>query len=254
MFEEVFANIPSTVTMVLAAGVILFGGLIRGFIGFGGALMIIPTLAVIFTPKEAVALHLMMEIPGTLQLMPAGIRNCDRRTVIPTLAAIMLAMPVGAFALATVDPQPMRIAISIFVLIMVFLLAMDWRYPGKIGTGVLSVSGGISGVVQGATGMGGPPVAAILLSRKDDDDTTRGNMMLLMGSIVLVAFPVQWYFGILTAKTVMLGLFAGVIYVLATWLGSRFYHFGGQRIYRQSALGVLGAIALWSYYSAIIRK
>ena len=251
MFEDVVTTLPSPTTLAIAAGVVLFGGIIRGFVGFGGALMTIPTMAVIFTPKEAVALHMMMEIPSTFQLMPIGFKYCSRQTVVPPLIAMILATPFGAFALASLDPQPMRIALSIFVIVMVTLMFRDWRYPGEIGPGVLSVAGAVGGFVQGSTGMGGPPLAAILLSRKDDNDTIRGNLMLLMGSLVLVAVPIQWYFDIITKKTIVLGLAAGVIYVMATILGARLYVYAGQKVYRQIALAILGLIGVWSLYTSV---
>lgn len=246
MFEDVFANPPPSLMLAIAAGVVLVGGFIRGFVGFGGALLIIPTLAVIFTPKEAVALHLMMEIPSGFQLMPSAARACEKSTVMPVLIGLVVATPIGAYALSVVDPQPMRIAISVFALVMVGLLATNWRYPGTINRAMMGGVGIVGGLVQGSTGIGGPPVTAVLLSRRDDDDTTRGNVLLLMGSLVVIAIPIQWYLGILTEKTFVYGMFAGLVYVTGTYFGSRYYVLGGQRIYRLAALSVLGAIGALS--------
>lgn len=243
MVAEALSYLPGMPQLLLAVAAVLIGGCLRGFVGFGGALTIIPVLALIFTPKEAVAMHIIMEIPGTLQLLPAAVRQSDARAVLPTLIAIAVSTPAGVYLLTVLDPQPMRIAISLIVLGMVGLLAKNWRYPGVIGPPVMAGIGFIGGLAQGSTGMGGPPVVAVLMSRRDDNSILRGNVLATMAGLVIVAIPMQWAFGILTPKAVTLGLLAGPFYVLATYLGSRYYRLGGNRIYRAAALCVLAAVA-----------
>ncbi len=251
MVAEALSYLPGTPQLLLAVAAILIGGCLRGFVGFGGALTIIPVLALIFTPKEAVAMHIIMEIPGTLQLLPAAVRQSDRRAVLPTLIAIAVGMPIGVYLLTVLDPQPMRIAISLLVLAMVGLLAKNWRYPGVIGSPVMAGVGLIGGLAQGSTGMGGPPVVAVLMSRPDDNTTLRGNVLATMAGLVIVAIPMQGAFGILTMKAITLGLLAGPFYVLATYLGSRYYRLGGNRFYRVSALCFLAAVATASLIASL---
>jgi uncharacterized membrane protein YfcA len=251
MVAEVFSYLPGTLQLLLAAVAVFIGGFLRGFVGFGGALTIIPALALIFTPKEAVAMHIIMEIPGTLQLLPAAARQSDLRTVLPTLIAIIIGMPFGVYLLTVLDPQPMRIAISLIVLVVVGLLARNWRYSGHIGPSVMAGIGAIGGLAQGSTGMGGPPIVTVLMSRRDDIDVLRGNILATMAGLIIAAIPMQWAFGILTPKAIMLGLLAGPIYVLATYAGSRHYRLGGNRFYRATALCVLAAVATASLIASL---
>ncbi len=252
MIADVISYFPPTPQLLLAATAVLIGGCLRGFVGFGGALTIIPVLALIFTPKEAVAMHIIMEIPGTLQLLPAAVRQSDGRAVLPTLIAIAIGMPLGVYLLTALDPQPMRIAISLIVLVMVGLLARNWRYPGVIGAPVMAGIGFIGGLAQGGTGMGGPPVVAVLMSRPDATSVLRGNVLATMAGLVIVAIPMQWAFGILTSKAVALGLVAGPIYVFSTYMGSRYYQLGGNRIYRAAALCMLAAVATTSLIASLM--
>ena len=61
---------------VLAVAVVV-GGIVRGFTGFGSALIIIPALTILFGPRQAVAMHIVMEIPVLLNLLPAAIRHAE---------------------------------------------------------------------------------------------------------------------------------------------------------------------------------
>ena len=251
MIADLLADLPALPLLTLAVSAVLLGGVLRGFVGFGGALIIIPVLATIFTPSEAVAMHLMMEIPGTLQLLPVAWRQSDKQAVSPTLMAIIIGTPLGAYLLANLDPQPMRIGISLMVLIIVGLLARDWRYPGHIGRGIMAGAGIVGGFTQGSTGMGSPPMVVVLMSRTDGNDTTRGNVLAVATGLIVVAVPMQWAYGLLTAKSVFFGLLAGPAYVLATYMGSRFYAYRGDRIYRNAVLVLLAAIAVYTLIASL---
>ncbi len=246
MFADAMALLPDAATLVIASLVVFLGGFLRGFIGFGGALIIIPVLAVMFTPREAVAIHLIMEVPGTLQLLPVAWRDCDFKAVTPTIIAIAIGTPAGAYLLASLDPSVMRTGIAIAVLLIVALLARDWRYPGVIGPGMMAGAGLAGGFAQGSTGMGSPPMVVVLVSRGDNADTTRGNVLAVAAGLIAIGVPMQWAYGTLTANAFFLGLLASPIYVLATFSGSRFFNWGGNRIYRRAVLMLLAAMAIYT--------
>lgn len=232
------------VEILLAAAAVFIGGFLRGFVGFGGALVIIPVLALIFTPKLAVVMHAIMEIPGIVQLLPTAIRHCAKRTVLPMIMALVIGTPLGVYALSTVEPETMRIVISVLVLAMVAMLAWNTRFAFAAGMRVTAIGGIVGGVIQGAAGIGGPPIVALLMSRGDDADTTRGNVVVMMSSLVIAALPLLWIYGLISARSLVLGGLAAPIYLLATYLGSRYFRTGGSRFYRLVALIILAATAI----------
>jgi len=242
MVSELTALDPLQV--LSAAAAVFVGGFLRGFVGFGGALVIIPVLALVFTPSLAVVMHAIMEIPGIVQLLPTAVRHCDRNTVLPMILALIVGIPLGVYVLASVDAETMRVAISVVVLVLVGILAVNVRIVSSAGMGTTVFGGAIGGVVQGATGMGGPPIVALLLSRPDGPDTTRGNIVVMMSSLVIAALPTLWFYGLMSPKSLILGGFAAPVYVLATYLGSRYFRTGGDRFYRIVALAILALTAV----------
>ena len=54
--------------------IIFVAGIIRGFTGFGSALIAVPTLAYLYGPAAAVVIEVLIEIPVVLYLLPAAIR------------------------------------------------------------------------------------------------------------------------------------------------------------------------------------
>jgi uncharacterized membrane protein YfcA len=152
---------------------IAVGGFLRGFLGFGAALVIVPTLSFALPPVVAIAILVIIEIPTILYLVPTSIRDSNLKTVTPMLIGILIAVPVGTAVLIGVDPAKMKLAISFVLLMTVALLASGWRIKGNVGQGVMLGSGMIGGFVQGAAGMGGPPLVTALMSLPDNANTTQ---------------------------------------------------------------------------------
>ncbi len=239
--------------MLAALLAVALGGALRGFTGFGGAMAIVPVLAILFTPREAVAMHAVMEIPGVLQLLPTAVRQADRGTVLPMIAALIAAVPVGVWLLLLVDQDLMRAVISLMVLLMVALLAGNWRYGGPSGRPVSFAVGAAGGVVQGSTGIGGPPIVLMLLALNDAADTMRANVIAMMGSLTLIALPVLWAYGLLSVRVLLVGAISAPVYFGAIYLGSRYYAGGGKALYRRISLATLTVIALSTLAAALFK-
>ena len=229
---------------LIAAAIVFVGGFIRGFVGFGSALIIVPVLALMFTPQLAVIMHGIMDLPSNFQLLPTAVRHCSRRTVVPMALSLAAGIPIGVYFLSSVDAAPMRIIISILVLVMVGLLALNTRIVFGTGVKTLVSSGIIGGIIHGMSAVGGPPVVAFLTARKDAPVTTRGNVVVIMSLLVLSGILGYWAFGLITVQSLVLGGFAAPIYMLATYLGSRYFRTGGSGIYRTMTLLVLALTSI----------
>lgn len=236
------------VTIDARLGVVLIAvtiaGLLRGFVGFGAALITVPVFSLVLGPQAAIAVNNVMGLPAVFQLLPEAIRRAERPLVVPVCLATFLAAPVGTWALVAADPALMTVAISVLVLLMVAILASGWRLRGRIGLGKLIAAGVAGGLVQGAAGVGGPPVVAVALSRPGEAAQQRANVLALMTAVSLSSVLPLFYYGLFTRQTVVIGLVLVPIYSVATALGARYFALGGQRHYRRAALATLAAISL----------
>src|SRR5262249_12339776 len=85
----------------LALGVTLIAGLMRGFAGFGSAMLMAPIFAILFGSAEMVVTILAIELVVSLQLFPQVRRDADWRVLAPMSIAACAAMPAGGSLLAT---------------------------------------------------------------------------------------------------------------------------------------------------------
>ena len=240
------------VRLGLVIACVFAGGFIRGYTGFGSALAIIPSLALVFSAREAVAMHAIMEIPVILSMVPAAARGSNRSVVAPMVLALMLAAPGGAYLLYVIDPGIMRIVISLVVLAMVGLLWLRGSFAHQIGRIGATLAGLIGGFAQGATGMGGPPVVTVLLSRGDTNQDARANVFTVMSAMIVASILSFWYFGLITGKVLVTGAIASPFCLLATWAGARFFRGKGERHFHKAALALLAALALTTLIAAAL--
>jgi len=237
------------VWLVVAA--VALAGFLRGFVGFGAALITVPVMSLIVGPQLAVAISTVMGLPAIFQLLPEAVRRAERSFVVPVGLAAFLATPVGTWFLVVVDPAAMKIAISLLVLGMVAILASGWRLEGQIGLGKLIAAGVTGGLVQGSAGIGGPPVVAVALSRPGDPTQQRANVLGLMTAVALSSVPALALYGLLTRSALIYGALLFPVYSLATAFGARYFALGGQAHYRKAAMGVLILVALGTLVLAV---
>lgn len=246
-----FLEIPIDAHFALMTAAVLLAGFLRGFIGFGAALIIVPVLSLVLGPQIAIAVLTVMGFPSTIQLLPDAWRHSERAIIAPMAFAVFLATPIGTWVLVSVDPNLMKIVISAAVVLMVAFLAKGWRLDEKVGRPILLLAGTVGGLVQGAAGIGGPPVVAVALSRAGPPEQQRGNVLAVIAAMVFATIPPLFYFNLFTPQSVAYGLVLLLPYSISTWVGSRYFTGGGRQHFRNVALIVLAIIGLSTLVAAV---
>ena len=231
-----------TPAFAVVAGSAVVGGFLRGFVGFGGGLVCVPIITVVFSPVVAVPVSTVMAFPAIFQLLPTALRDAERPIVGPLAVGTLIAAPIGSGLLIAVDANVMKVAISIFVLAMVWLLALNWRFTGAMSPGPLVGCGAVAGFLQGSAGVGGPPLVAIALSRQVDARQQRGNVVGAITAVSIAAIGPHWYFGLFTLEVFLIGIVLIPLYSGATWIGARYFFGEGARHFHRVALLVLALI------------
>ena len=245
-----FVNLPALDLIFITILVIFIGGLLRGFLGFGPALLTIPVLAYIYSPTEALVIHIIMEIPSTLFLLPTALKNSDKKSILPLFIAMVSFIPVGMYLVVILNPEIIRRTISIIVLILVLMLSRGWNFKSFIGFKSMVFSGILGGFIQGIAGIGGAPIVTVLMARNDSEDVSRGNILFLMAGIVVFSITSQAIYGLISLNLITLGFMASPIYIAATYSGSTFYTYKGKNLFRKIALIFLSIIALTTFVTS----
>ncbi len=230
-----------------ALAVTALAGIMRGYSGFGTAVLLAPAYSVLWGPRVGVPVMLLMELFVSAQLLPKAFGQADRRVMLPIGGAAVLATPLGAFILLTADQDMLRRFIGGFVLVFGLLLSSGWRYHGSRPLPLNLAVGTTAGLLKGATGISGPPVILYLLAGPEEAKRHRANLILFFATIAVISVIPPALGGLMgwgvAAKVVLLL----PVLLLCVPIGARLFHVVPERWYRRLALVFLvatGAITL----------
>jgi len=237
------------VNLLAAASFMLLGGILRGFLGFGGSLGAVPGLSLIYGPLSAVSIVLLAEIGAIIQLLNTAIRQSEKQVVAPLVLASALTTPFGAWLLINLDPGDMRRAISITVLSFVAVLMLGWRYQRPPSLPVVIGVGSVGGVLSGGAGMGAPPAILFLLSGPHGQEAVRANIIGYLAVANMVALITIWLNGALTVDILWRAMVLTPPYLIAICVGSRLFRFASELFYRYVALAITAVIGIAALFA-----
>ena len=232
-----------TFPFLICAVVACIAGMVRGFAGFGAAMIMTPVFSAFYGPAVGVALCLLLEIAVALPVVPGVVRLVDwHRIGLLLLAAV--GVPVGNLLLTQIDPAPMRWAISAIVLGAVALLASGWRFAGRPRPATTLAAGVSSGFLNGLAGMAGPPIAFYYLAGDETVTRVRANLTTYFVFVDLVALAVFLARGLVDGDTVVHGLLLAPAVMAGGVIGTRLFPLASEGFYRRLALVLLVGVAI----------
>ena len=235
------------VVWVFAAAVV--AGVVRGFAGFGTAMIFLPVAAQVLSPVWSVAVLAVMDIIGPLPVISRGLREGHPRDLARLVAGTLVALPVGLLVLIAVDPSVFRLAVSVLSLGLLVLLAAGVRYRGEMTPKLVYGTGALAGFLGGAVAIPGPPVILLYMASPHPAQVIRANTMVFLFCYDLLMLAGLALAGHLGAVPVVLGLAVALPYMAGVMAGGWLFRPGRERVYRWVAYGIIATSAvsgLWS--------
>ncbi|TYB81819.1 sulfite exporter TauE/SafE family protein [Maritimibacter fusiformis] len=232
---------PGLVWLIAAA---LIAGLVRGFAGFGSAMVFMPVAAQVLPPVSTLAVLLVMEFIGPLPHLPRALRVAHRGDILRLLAGMVVALPLGLWLLVSLPVELFRYGVSAVSLVMLVALAAGLRYRGTLRRWMVYATGALGGFLGGTTGLSGPPVILLYMASPHPAPTIRANLLLYLGGVVGVTLAMLGMSGRLEALAVVLGLMLAVPFLGANLIGGWLFDPDRERTYRTVAYIVIAVSAL----------
>jgi uncharacterized protein len=177
---------------LLAIGILFFsailGGLIRRLSGFGGALIMSPLLMWFFPVPFFIPIVMSAELLGGLWLSTQWKVNKED---LPSLyrmwilAAVLL--PLGIFLGEAVPITVLKVTTAIVVIAFSIFLLIRVNLAIKLSAFRDFLAGGLSGLLLGSCGIGGPPVALYLNASGLQFERSRALLSQFVSGVCLLA-------------------------------------------------------------------
>ena len=229
-----------------AIGVSMLAGLVRGFSGFGSALVYMPLMSVLYGPRLAAPSLAVMDVLSAVAFGSKVWRQAAWPQIFPLVTAALVAAQFGSLILQHADPIWLRWFITGLVLAVVMVLASGWRYHGKPNMAVTLGVGALSGLLGSAVQMAGPPVIVYWLGSASGAAAARINFIAYFATLATglgITYSIK---GLLTSEATALALLIGPLQVASQHVGTRLFHIASERTYRLLAFGIILTAALVS--------
>ncbi len=223
--------------LLLAAAFV--AGVVRGFAGFGTAMVFIPMAALVAEPIYAILMMMTFDFLGPIVLLPRAWRDGEPRDVGLLGIGAIIGLPFGVYLLTRLDPVIFRWIVSALAISLLILLASGWRYRNPLNAIMTSVIGVISGFLCGVAALPGPPVILSYMSSPRRPEVIRGNTMMYLFLVDILTFIVFGIKGLLVLLPLLIGAILGIPYTIGGLVGQWVFNPDKEHIYRRVAYAII---------------
>jgi uncharacterized protein len=244
--SSTFAALFADRRVYAAIAISMLAGSVRGFSGFGSALIYVPLISAVYSPRTAAGTFLLIDFATGLAIVPTVWRQANWREVFPLGASAVFAAQFGTLILQYTDPTTLRWGIVMVVVVLLAVLMSGWRYHGKPMLAVTILVGLLAGTLGGAVQIVGPPVIMYWLGSTGTAAVVRANLssfFALFSSALVVTYVAR---GLLTADVIALACVLGPVQILSLKSGTRLFHLASPLTYRRAAYVIVATSALVS--------
>ena len=234
----------ATPGLVWLALTISIAGIVRGFTGFGTALIFVPVAGQYLPPEQVILVITVTGIASTTALLPRAWGTADKAEVGTLAAVALLTVPVGLWLLTQIDSITIRWIVAAIAAITLAAVITGWQWRGKLTLFGRGAIGGAAGLVGGLTGLTGPVVIMFYLANARSAEKVRANTILFLAALDVVIVANLLVQGRIAAPILWIGLVLAVPYFITSLIGQRLFRPGLEKIYRIVAYSVIALAVL----------
>jgi uncharacterized protein len=239
-------------TLLVWLGAALVAYTIKGFSGFGPALIVVPTLSALYSPETALGTSTVIDVAvGFVLLLTWRPTKIEMSLLARLILFISVGTVVGALLAGVLPQEALLLLIGISVLLLAVKLAFSGTTTVPTGRwGIPPWLGGIlAGVSGGLVGISGPfMVAGTSRYEKSSMRRLLVVVFLVEGLVKLVVYSLN---GILTRQCFDLGFKALPAIIVGLVIGAWLHNRVSQQLFLRVLAGILFIAGLEPIVTAI---
>lgn len=222
--------------------VVVAAAVLRAFTGFGFALAAVPVFSLLMAPTQAVVLSASLTCAVSLLTLRTYWGKYPLAPVLPMVGMSLLGTAAGVALLSRISPVQFGLSIGLSVIVASLILSVCRPRHCAPAPGLSSVTGLVSGLMNGAFAIPGPPVIIYAMATQPDPARGRALLMTFFLFSALLALAFYSVAGFVTASSPWLFLAAFPAMYVGDKLGYYLFRRFGAALYRRVALVVLFAV------------
>lgn len=229
-------------TLLIAAA--FAAGLVRGYSGFGSAMVFMPVAGALIGPVQALAVLFLIDAFFQLLMVRTVIGQARWTEIRPILMGYCLGVPLGVHLLTAADPALLRWATSLTILAGLALIVSGFRWSGPASTPASVGTGLFSGVVSGSTSLGGLILSLFWLSGEGRNAEIRASVTMFFVLASIVSGTLLAMAGVFTGDALRLGLWCAAPYAVGILSGAALFARAAPGLFRPAMFSLIAMSAL----------
>lgn len=226
-------------------------GLLSGSVGFGGGMVLLPTITYFYGIEVAVPVSTIAQMLSNLFKVGMGWREINWKAVGRFLILAVPFTALGAFGFAKVPKGPMTIVLSSFLIVFAVMKIMGkMQLPHKPMT--MIAGGGVTGFINGLLGISGPLSSAVFLTLELAPVSYIASEATAAAVMHIVKAIVYGKLNLMSGNIFLSGLMIGCAMMLGNFIAMRCIRNVNKKLYQKIVAGVMIAASLWLIISQCI--
>nr|WP_010531471.1 sulfite exporter TauE/SafE family protein [Lentibacillus jeotgali] len=218
-------------SVVLFCLIILIASTLQTSTGFGFSIMATPFLLLLFEPREAVQINLILSLVISVSLIMKIRNDVDTGILKWLMTGSLVGLPIGIAIFLIIDMTWLKIVVSLMILALTVLLTLNFRIRGSQARDL--TAGGFSGAFTTSIGMPGPPLLLYFSGTDTLKEKLRGTTLAFYLWIYAVSLMIQVVFAG-TSADIWQSSTAGLPFVLiGLILGQKLFWRINQELFRK---------------------
>ncbi|RUR38609.1 sulfite exporter TauE/SafE family protein [Vreelandella populi] len=210
--------------LLIALFTLLAAGIVKGAIGSGVPVLVIPVLTMLYDVKLAIAVLVAPNLfSNIVQIWQYRRHLLPTRFLITFSLAGALGIIVGTWGLVVLSPELLSLGVAgaIIIYLMIKLTNRQFTLSYATASRIVIPVGFLGGILQGAAGMSAPASITFLNAMRLERPVFIASISVFFVAITCVQIPALLSTGILTMQRSLFSIVALLIILLTMPLGSR---------------------------------
>lgn len=242
----------TTLQFVYIGLAVFAGGILRGISGFGFSLTLIVILTLFMPPILATALIFIWEISASILHLPFVWRQVDWKALKWLSIGIILGTPFGVWLVMYIPPTPMTVLINGTVIILSIIMLRGYTLKRNLTPLEMIGTGTISGIINGASANGGPPVILLFFSSPAGVHVGRASLIAFFLFTDIFASTLFASQGLMGKEILITSLYYIPWLALGIYIGSKLYSKINEVLFKRFVIILLIVISAFGCIKAII--
>jgi len=206
--------------IVLSFLVIMLSGFIQGTTSFGFSLIALPLLGIMLSLKLVVPLLVIFSLFMNSIILFKLRDYIDLKRILVLIFSSIITTPIGAYLLISIDENILKLIVGIIVVLSAIIFKLGFNINVKNEKLAFIPVGFMSGLLNGAVSLSGPPVIIFLTNQKTEKQVFRATLTSFFWILNIATIFVFFYNGLINVKVLnlsaklmpglLIGLFFGM--------------------------------------------